>query len=124
MLPLTREWPAAIASAWLLGAAACPSVAAAIVHRFAGDGAGWPRMDLAVKATLAGELSTGGYVVLGLLELGVLAGALWATALWWRSTGPGAQFGVASRGEVDAVLGAAALRRRRKMIRPDLGVLR
>ena len=53
-------------------------------------------------------------------ELAVWAGAAWGLAWWWRSVGPGAQFGIATSHEVQTVLGAGNLRRRRRVIRPDL----
>jgi hypothetical protein len=46
--------------------------------------------------------------------------SLLGLAAWWRTVGPYAQFGMAARHEVVAVLGHKQLIRRRKTIRPDL----
>jgi hypothetical protein len=70
----------------------------------------------------AGDLASSSwiYAVITLLELVALAAAVWLALLWWRLLGPGALQGMASRGEVERVLGVSNLRRRRKVIRPDL----
>ena len=60
------------------------------------------------------------YGVIAFAELVVAAAALWVTGWWWRTTGPGAQYGLASRHEIRALLGQRPLLRRRTTIRPDL----
>ena len=52
---------------------------------------------------------------LGALAAAVVLGFAW----WWRTVGPYAQFGMAPRHEVAAVLGRGHLMRRRGTIRPD-----
>jgi hypothetical protein len=49
-----------------------------------------------------------------------LAAAVWLGVRWWRQMGPGALQGMATRAEVERVLGVSNLRRGRKVIRPDL----
>jgi hypothetical protein len=60
------------------------------------------------------------YALITLLELVALAAVVWLGVWWWRLLGPGALQGMATRGEVERVLGLSNLRRRRKVIRPDL----
>ena len=60
------------------------------------------------------------YLLVTLAELALFMAASWATVLWWRHLGPGAMQGMADRGEVERVLGLSNLRRKRKVIRPDL----
>jgi hypothetical protein len=57
-------------------------------------------------------------VVLG--EVLLVVGTAWTAAWWWRRLGPGARAGMATGGEVEAVLGLSRLRGARRVIRPDL----
>jgi hypothetical protein len=70
--------------------------------------------------TSAGELASSAwiYALITLLELVALAASVWLGVLWWRLLGPGALQGMASRSEVERVLGVSNLRRGRKVIRP------
>lgn len=56
------------------------------------------------------------------LELVTIGVSVWITRLWWYTSGPGHKAGVATKGEVAAVLGRPAARRRLATIRPDLRV--
>jgi hypothetical protein len=60
------------------------------------------------------------YAAAVVAELGLATGAVIGLTWWWRTVGPLAQFGMAARQEVAAVLGRRQLMRRRKTIRPDL----
>ena len=60
------------------------------------------------------------YLGVALLEFLVGAIAVAGMAVWWRTLGPGAQFGIAGRREVELTLGTGNLLRRRSIIRPDL----
>ena len=134
-MPLTWEVPAAILLSWLLLAlGALPAgqglaalltggefpwphdLLASVLHLLRGD----PGVGLALneRASLpSGEVVYAGVVVAELLI--ALPGVL-AMALWWRTGGPGTQWGMARRRDVVPVLGLANLRRRRQLIRPDL----
>jgi hypothetical protein len=72
--------------------------------------------------TSAGDLASSAwiYTLITLVELVALAVTVWLGVLWWRQMGPGALQGMATRGEVERVLGVSNLRKRRKVIRPDL----
>jgi hypothetical protein len=59
------------------------------------------------------------YAAAVVVELGLAAAAVITVSWWWRTVGPLAQFGMAARQEVAAVLGRRQLMRRRKTIRPD-----
>jgi type IV secretion system protein VirD4 len=60
------------------------------------------------------------YFVIGLVEVVLTVAGVLAFSCWWRSAGPGAQYGLATRHEVRIVLGRRGLVRRRSAIRPDL----
>ena len=64
------------------------------------------------------------YLTIAVVEVVLGAVAVWGLAYWWRSIGPGAQFGLASRHDVERVLGRADLCRRGLTIRPDLATRR
>jgi hypothetical protein len=120
VLPLTWEWPAAIAGGWLLTSIAVVPFAEALAAASAGRGWAMPEIGEAFRRLTTGALTTFACVALAVLETVVLLAAGWVTSVWWRTAGPGAQFGLATRRDVEAVLGSAALRRRRTTIRPDM----
>ena len=60
------------------------------------------------------------YAAAVVVELGLASAAVIGLSWWWRTVGPLAQFGMATRQEVAAVLGRRQLMRRRRTIRPDL----
>ncbi|WP_343901177.1 hypothetical protein, partial [Nocardioides aquaticus] len=60
------------------------------------------------------------YAAAVVVELALASAAVIGLSWWWRTVGPLAQFGMATRQEVFAVLGRRQLLRRRKTIRPDL----
>lgn len=136
-LPLTWELPAGLALTWILGAVLSLPVGQGIAYLLVGQCFVWPGQELAASfvgllsgrpgqglpATITGPAPSPAlvYACAALMELAVGFVAAWGLAWWWRSVGPGAQHGLASRYEVEAVLGRRALRRRRRTIRPDLG---
>jgi hypothetical protein len=60
------------------------------------------------------------FVLIGLVEVVITAVGVFMFSSWWRSAGPGAQYGLAARHEVRSVLGRRELGRRRGAVRPDL----
>jgi type IV secretion system protein VirD4 len=136
-MPLTWELPAAAALAWV-------SVAAMLVPAGQGaaswlTGAGWvwptagaltanlvglfeghPASALAATAVSAAPSAGFVYLLVILFELAWLSVSLVGLRVWWRTWGPGMREGLASRGEVEKVLGLSRMRRDRKVIRPDL----
>lgn len=135
VLPLTWELPAGIALTWLLAAALALPVGQGLAYLLVGESFVWPgqAMGESLLGLLAGEPGRGlplavaskgppTSLVYGsavVVEMAVAIVAVWGLAWWWRTAGPAAQFGLASRHEVEAVLGRRVLRRRRKTIRPD-----
>ena len=134
--PLTWEVPAAIAASWIFMAILALPLGQAIACWVNGQEFAWPSGTVVenVLGLVRGEPGVGltaaqvqtlppdslVYVsaMLGELVVGVIVA--WALAFWWRSIDPGAQFGIASRHQVEIVLGGGNLRRRRGIIRPDL----
>jgi type IV secretion system protein VirD4 len=134
--PITWELPAAGALCWLVLAALLlpagqgtaswlfggefvwPHVS--LLHSLGGLLTGHPGLGLATKDVA--HLASGPliYLLVALAELALFMAASWATVLWWRHLGPGAMQGMAGPGEVERVLGLSNLRKRRKVIRPDL----
>lgn len=136
VLPLTWEIPVTIALGWLVLAAVVLPVGQSLAYAITGRALVWPNGGL--TGSLGGLLSgrpgvgAGGrppptavvYAVIAVAEAVVGAVALWVTLWWWRSAGPGAQYGLAAKREIRTVLGEGQLLRRRKTIRPDLGPAR
>jgi hypothetical protein len=134
--PVGWELPAAAGLCWLVAAVLSLPVGQAVASWLFGGGYVWPRESLlasigglltghpgrGVAASSAAELASSAwvYLLIASLELVALAVAVWLAMVWWRLLGPGALQGMASRGEVERVLGVSNLRRRRKVIRPDL----
>jgi hypothetical protein len=131
VLPLTWEIPGLIAFGWLVLAVVGLPAGQALVFAVSGGGFAWPDDVLAaVGGLMRGRPGVGVadatpavvfvYGAICLVELAVGGFGLWALSWWWRSCGPGAQYGFASRHEVTMVLGERELHRRRAIIRPDL----
>ena len=130
VLPLTWEIPGLIALGWLVLAVAGLLAGQAVAFAVSGGGFAWPDdVMAAVGGLLGGRPGVGVagttpavvvYCAICLVELAVGGFGLWALSWWWRSCGPGAQYGFASRHEVTMVLGERELHRHRAIIRPDL----
>jgi hypothetical protein len=134
--PVSWELPAAGAFGWLVAAVLLLPVGQGVASWLFGGGFVWPRESLpaSIGGLLTGRPGRGVavtsvanlassvwiYALITLLELVALAVAVWLGVLWWRLLGPGALQGMANRSEVERVLGLSNLRRRRKVIRPDL----
>jgi hypothetical protein len=138
ILPLAWEVPVAGLAGGLLAAAMLLLAGRGVASALGGDGFLWPHGGPPILASIGGLLT--GHIDRGLTaaEAGrlpsplvvytvivasevVLVGVMARLVLlWWRHLGPGARDGMASRAEVEAVLGVANLRRRRALIRPDL----
>jgi type IV secretion system protein VirD4 len=134
--PIGWELPAAGVLCWLVLAALLLPAGQGAASWLFGGGFVWPHGSLlhSVGGLLAGQAGRGLaakdvahlasgpliYLLVALAELALFMAASWATVLWWRRLGPGAMQGMAGRGEVERVLGLSNLRKRRKVIRPDL----
>lgn len=133
--PIGWEIPAAGAAAWLLTAAlVLPAAQGAACWLFSG-GFVWPHGSLVesitgllrgrpgdgLSATQLTHLATtpSVYLLVVVGEVTLLVVVLAAVSWWWRTVGPGAQHGMASRTQVQAVLGRSQLHKRRRIIRPD-----
>jgi hypothetical protein len=81
--------------------------------------AGEPDRGLPIADTIGAPSTVLVYVCITLVEAAIAFIAALGFAWWWRTAGPAAEFGLAGRLEVEAVLGRRALRSRRKTIRPD-----
>jgi hypothetical protein len=134
--PVGWELPAVGGLCWLVAAVLSLPVGQAVASWLFGGGYVWPRESLlaSIGGLLTGHPGRGlaarsaaglassawVYTLITVLEVVALAAAVWLGVLWWRLLGPGALQGMATRGEVERVLGLSNLRRRRKVIRPDL----
>lgn len=134
--PTTWEIPVGIALTWLLGVVLAFPLGQGIALVAVGQGFAWPGPELgtSIVGLLTGapgrglprELRTAlpptslVYVAVLLVQLGLAGVAVLGLSWWSRTVGPFAQFGMAARQEVAAVLGRGQLRRRRRIIRPDL----
>ena len=121
---------------WVLGAFLALPAGQGVAFALTGRGFVWPGPNLgnSLLGLLAGEPGRGlhpalqqvvpptalVYATAVAIEAAFAACALVGLSWWWRTVGPYAQFGMASRHEVAAVLGRGQLMRRRKTIRPDL----
>lgn len=134
--PTTWEIPVGITLTWLLGVFLALPLGQGAAFVAVGEDFAWPGPELgtSILGLLTGEPGRGlprglrtalppmslVYIAVLLVEL-CLAGVAVLGLSWWRRTvGPFAQFGMAARQEVAAVLGRGQLRRRRRIIRPDL----
>jgi len=134
--PTTWEIPVGIGLVWLLAAFLALPAGQAIAYALQGDGFVWPgpRLGESLLGLLGGEPGRGlgaelrselppvplVYAAAIVVEIALAAAVVLGFAWWWRTVGPYAQFGMAPRHEVAAVLGRGHLMRRRGTIRPDL----
>lgn len=134
--PTTWEIPVGIGLVWLLAAFLAPPVGQGFAFALQGHGFVWPgpRLGESLLGFLGGEPGRGlgtdlrsdmppvalVYAAAVVVELTLATAALVGFTRWWRTVGPYAQFGMAPKHEVAAVLGRAHLMRRRGTIRPDL----
>jgi hypothetical protein len=134
--PTTWEIPVGIGLVWLLAAFLALPAGQGVAFVLQGDGFIWPgpRLGESLLGLLGGEPGRGlggelrsdlppvplVYAAASLVELALAATAVVGFAWWWRTVGPYAQFGMAPKHEVAAVLGRSHLMRRRGTIRPDL----
>ena len=136
VFPTTWEVPVGIGLIWLLGAFLALPAGQGLAFALRGDGFVWPGPELgqSILGLMAGDAGRGLspdlqvsvpptlliYAASLVVEIGLGTAAAIAFSWWWRTVGPLAQFGMAARREVAAVLGHGQLMRRRKTIRPDL----
>lgn len=136
--PLTWELPAAGGLAWLVSALLLLPGGQGAAGALFGNGWAWPHSARALLASIGGlagghpgrglgleqsaRIPAAGAVYLLILlgEVLLAAGAVYGAVLWWRHLGPGANSGMADRGEAESVLGLSRLVQARKVIRPDL----
>lgn len=134
--PTTWEIPVGIGLIWVLGSLLAFPAGQGIAYALQGDGFVWPaaRLGPSLLGLLSGDpgrgLSSGLradiphmaviYGAIVVVEVALAAAALFGLLGWWRTVGPLAQFGMATRHEVTAVLGRSKLKRRCRTIRPDL----
>lgn len=125
-----------IGLSWLLGAFLALPAGQGLAFALRGDGFVWPGPELGSSLLglltgdpgigLASEFRTAMpstalvYTAAAAVELALATVAVIGFSGWWRTVGPLAQFGMAAKHEVAAVLGRRQLMRRRKTIRPDL----
>ena len=136
MFPTTWEIPVGIGLIWLLGAFIALPAGQGLAFALRGDGFVWPgpKLGTSLLGLLAGDPGRGlspefrtsvpptglVYAAAFGVELALTTVAVIGFSWWWRTVGPLAQFGLAAKHEVVAVLGRSQLMRRRRTIRPDL----
>jgi hypothetical protein len=136
VFPTTWELPVGIGLIWLLGSFLALPAGQGLAFALRGDGFVWPGPELgqSLLGLLTGDPDRGlsprlqaaappavlVYAAAVVVEFALASAAVTALSWWWRTVGPLAQFGMAKRREVAAVLGRRQLMRRRKTIRPDL----
>ena len=137
-MPLTWELPAAVVMAWVCVAVMLLPAGQGVASWLTGAGWAWPSTGAALRASLVG-LMTGHpyaalvaataparpgpgvvYLLLALSEVSWLVVSLLGLRAWWLTWGPGRREGLASRREVEKVLGHSRMRANRAVIRPDL----
>jgi hypothetical protein len=134
--PTTWEIPVGIGLIWLLGSFLALPAGQGLAFALSGDGFVWPGPQLgqSLLGLLTGDAGRGlsprlqaaappavlVYAAAVVVELALASAAVIGLSWWWHTVGPLAQFGMAARQEVAAVLGRRQLLRRRKTIRPDL----
>jgi hypothetical protein len=136
VFPTTWELPVGIVLTWLVGVLLVMPLGQGVAFMAVREGYAWPSQDLgpSILGLLTGEPGRGLprrvrmvapptpliYAAIIFMEFALAAAAVLGLSWWWRTVGPFAQFGMAARQEVAAVLGRGQLRRRRHTIRPDL----
>ena len=136
VFPTTWEIPVGIGLIWLLAAFLALPAGQGLAFALQGDGFVWPGHELgqSLLGLLDGDVGRGlspdlrvrvppevlVYAAAALVEIVLAIAAVTGLSWWLRTVGPLAQFGMAARHEVAAVLGRNQLMRRRQTIRPDL----
>jgi hypothetical protein len=136
VFPTTWEVPVGIGLVWLLGACLALPAGQGVAFAAQGDGFVWPgpKLGESLLGLLGGDPGRGLsaelravvppvaliYAAVIVIEAALAVAAVIGLSCWWRTVGPHAQFGMAAKHEVVAVLGRSQLMRRRKTIRPDL----
>ena len=136
VFPTTWEIPVGIGLIWLLGSFLALPAGQGLAFALSGTGFVWPGPELgqSTLGLLTGDAGRGlspelqaatpptvlVYAAAVVVELALASAAAIGLTWWWRTVGPLAQFGMAGRQEVAAVLGRRQLMRRRRTIRPDL----
>ena len=136
VFPTTWEIPVGIGLVWLLAAFLALPAGQGVAFALHGEGFVWPGPELGESLLgllsghpgrgLSAELRTALppvaliYAAAIVLEVVLAFAAAVGIAWWWRTVGPLAQFGMATRHEVVAVVGRRQLMRRTRTIRPDL----
>jgi hypothetical protein len=136
VFPTTWEIPVGIALIWLISAFLALPAGQGLAFILGGDGFVWPGAELGTSllGLLAGDPGRGlspefrtavpptvlVYAAAAAVELALATAVVIGFSWWWRAVGPLAQFGMATKHEVVAVLGRSQLMRRRTTIRPDL----
>ena len=136
VFPTTWEIPVGIGLVWLFGAVLALPAGQGVAFALQGDGFVWPgpRLGVSLLGLVAGDPGRGlphefqfvvppaavVYALVLVLEVALAAAVVTGLAGWWRTIGPLAQVGMATKHEVAAVLGQRQLMRRAKTIRPDL----
>ena len=121
---------------WLLGAFLALPTGQGLAFALRGDGFAWPGPELGTSllGLLAGDPGRGlppdfrtavpptafVYTAVIGVEVALATVAVIGLSWWSRTVGPLAQFGMAAKHEVTAVLGRRQLMRRHTTIRPDL----
>ncbi len=134
--PLTWEIPLTVLVAVLLILVLGVHAGRAAANLFSGAGITWPPSDglfTSLPAVLSGDASAGlkprpdaaaparaTQVWIAVVEIIALALMLWVAILAWGRWGPGRIHGMATRAEVEKLLGRRRLRRSAAIIRPDL----
>jgi type IV secretion system protein VirD4 len=137
-MPLTWELPAALALGWVCVTAMLLPSARGAASWLSGAGWVWPDTGASLIASLLGPMSGHPLAALTATTAAGLPGpsvvyalvtvfeALWLVVsllglrVWWQRWGPGMRAGLATRSEVQKVLGRSRMRRHRAVIRPDL----
>lgn len=136
VFPTTWEIPVGVGLVWLLSAVLALPAGQGVAYAIRGEGFAWPGPQLgeSLLGLFSGDPAQGLseefrasnppvlliYSSAIVLELALAFTALVGFAWWWRTIGPLAQFGMAPKHEVAAVLGRSQLMRRGTTIRPDL----
>lgn len=134
--PTTWELPVGIGLVWSFAAVLAFPAGQGVAFLVSGNGFVWPgpRLGESLLGLFSGDPARGLstslraavpatgmiYSAIVIIEVALATAAVVGFTWWWRTVGPLAQFGMAAKHEVAAVLGRDQLMRRRKTIRPDL----
>lgn len=136
--PTAWELPLVVVATWLTVASLLLPAGRGAASWAFGGGWVWPSDGHALLASVGG-LATGHttagltaaqaaavpigghtYAAIAVAELLLLAATVFAVRIWWHALGPGSMRGMASRADVESVLGLTRLRKAGPIIRPDL----